>query len=141
MALDDQGPVHDQCPLAGDSIPPRSIIVLLELLGKRWMLRVVWELGLARTIRFSELQQQCGISPTVLSKRLNELTLARIVEQDGRLYRLTELGHQLLRTLLQLSSWSDEWLAARAETAMLGPSAPAGAGPAAVSPHPAAITS
>lgn len=133
MALD------DQCPLADYSISPRSIIVLLELLGKRWTLRVVWELGLARTIRFLELQQQCGISPTVLSKRLNELTLARIVERDGRVYRLTELGHQLLRTLLQLSSWSEEWMAARAETAMLEPSAPAaGAGPTAVPTHPGA---
>lgn len=118
MTLDDQG------PLAGGSTSSRPIMVLLDLLGKRWTLRVVWELGVAQTIRFLELQQQCGISPTVLSKRLTELVLARIVEQDGRIYRLTEMGHQLLRTLLQLSSWSEEWMAARAETPMLRAAVP-----------------
>jgi DNA-binding HxlR family transcriptional regulator len=113
---------HD--PLAGGGTSSRPIMVLLDLLGKRWTLRVVWELGLAQTIRFLELQQLCGISPTVLSKRLNELVLARIVEQDGRVYRLTEMGHQLLRTLLQLSSWSEEWMAARAEAPTLRAGAP-----------------
>lgn len=136
MALDDQGQP------AGGGTSSRPIMVLLDLLGKRWTLRVVWELGLAQTIRFLELQQQCGISPTVLSKRLNELMLARLVEQDGRVYRLTELGHQLLRTLLQLSSWSEEWMAARAEMAMLRAPVPvAGTGSTAEPLRTAVVTS
>jgi DNA-binding HxlR family transcriptional regulator len=47
----------------------------LELLGRRWALRLVWELRRS-TLAFSELRERTGISPSVLSARLDELVRA-----------------------------------------------------------------
>ena len=45
----------------------------LDLLGRRWALRLVWELRRS-TLAFSELRKRTGISPSVLSARLGDLT-------------------------------------------------------------------
>ena len=88
----------------------RPIVVLLDLLGRRWALRVIWELRDAR-LPFRTLQKACGgLSPTVLSVRLKELRengLADLVEHEG--YGLTPLGRQLLGLLLPLNAWSKHW--------------------------------
>ena len=47
----------------------RPLMVLLDLLGRRWALRVLWELRDARAT-FRALQERCDVSPTVLTKRL-----------------------------------------------------------------------
>jgi DNA-binding HxlR family transcriptional regulator len=88
----------------------RPIMAALDLLGRRWALRVVWELR-DGPVGFRALQQRCDdISPTVLSTRLAELREARIVEQDeARAHRLTPLGTDLLDALAPLSAWATRW--------------------------------
>ena len=54
----------------------------LDLLGRRWALRLVWELRRS-TLAFSELRERTGISPSVLSARLGELIEAGVLEKDG----------------------------------------------------------
>jgi len=47
----------------------RPIMALLDLLSRRWALRVIWELRRDR-LTFRALQEACGgVSPTVLNER------------------------------------------------------------------------
>ena len=87
----------------------RPIMALLDLLGRRWTLRIVWELR-DRPLRFRELQDAIGASPTIVNGRLAELREAKLVELDpDRGYRLTALGQELLRLFLPLHVWSEKW--------------------------------
>jgi DNA-binding HxlR family transcriptional regulator len=78
----------------------------LELLGRRWALRLVWELRRS-TLSFSELRERTGISPSVLSARLGELVEADVLEREGgRRYRLSGRGRELARILYELNRWA-----------------------------------
>ena len=80
----------------------------LDLLGRRWALRLVWELRRS-TLAFSELRGRTGISPSVLSARLGELIDAGVLERDGgRRYRLSGRGRELARILLELNRWAEQ---------------------------------
>ncbi|MEI7875487.1 MAG: helix-turn-helix domain-containing protein [Alphaproteobacteria bacterium] len=90
----------------------RPIMVLLDLLGRRWVLRIVWELR-EEPRRFRELQDAIGASPTIVNSRLAELREAKLVELDAESgYRLTALGRELLRLFLPLHLWSEKWVKA-----------------------------
>jgi DNA-binding HxlR family transcriptional regulator len=86
-------------------------MALLELLGKRWALRVLWELREDRAPTFRELQARCGhISSSVLGERLRELRAAGIVaEPDGDGYQLSQEGHELLQALTPIDAWAKRW--------------------------------
>lgn len=87
----------------------RPIMALLDLLGRRWVLRIVWELR-DEPRRFRELQDAIGASPTIVNSRLAELREARLVELDAESgYRLTVLGRELLQLFLPLHVWSEKW--------------------------------
>jgi DNA-binding HxlR family transcriptional regulator len=84
----------------------------LDLFGRRWTLRILWELR-ERPVGFRTLQQRCdGMSSSVLRQRLLDLSEARLVERgpapdDG--YGLTALGEEVLDILGGLHSWSEGW--------------------------------
>jgi DNA-binding HxlR family transcriptional regulator len=85
-------------------------MVLFDLLGRRWIMRVIWELREAPR-GFRELQAACGgMSPSVLNQRLADLQEALIVEghDDGR-YQLTGRGRQLLKLFPALNRWAESW--------------------------------
>jgi DNA-binding HxlR family transcriptional regulator len=87
----------------------RPIMALLDLLGRRWTLRIVWELR-EQPRRFRDLQDAIGASPTIVNARLAELHTAKLVELDQASgYRLTSLGIELLRLFLPLHTWSEKW--------------------------------
>lgn len=87
----------------------RPIMVLLDLLGRRWVLRLVWELR-DEPRRFRELQDAIAASPTIVNTRLAELREAKLVELDPDSgYRLTPLGRELLQLFLPLHVWSEKW--------------------------------
>lgn len=87
----------------------RPIMALLDLLGRRWTLRIVWELR-EQPRRFREMQEAIGASPTIINTRLAELREARLVELDAASgYRLTVLGRELLQLFLPLHLWSEKW--------------------------------
>ena len=86
----------------------RPIMALLDLLGRRWTLRIVWELRRDEA-SFRALQARCdGMSPSVLNQRLAELRTTGIVERDGG-YRLTRDGQKLLAALAPLDDWARRW--------------------------------
>jgi DNA-binding HxlR family transcriptional regulator len=85
-------------------------MALLDLLGRRWTLRVLWELRNEPSPTFRELQQRCGtISSSVLADRLRELDEAAILRRDERGYTLTPAGADLLGRLLPLDDWASRW--------------------------------
>jgi DNA-binding HxlR family transcriptional regulator len=84
-------------------------MVLLDLLGRRWTLRVLWELRDGRALSFRELQARCdGMSSSVLAQRLSELREAGIVAPDGG-YALTDSGKELLEAFDPLYRFSKRW--------------------------------
>lgn len=88
----------------------RPVMALLDLLGRRWVLRILWELR-GEPLSFRELQAACGgISPSVLNTRLAELRDSLLVEllaDEG--YTLTKTGRELLTQLTPLTVWSEKW--------------------------------
>ena len=88
----------------------RPLLVAFDLLGRRWALRVLWELR-AGHVGFRALQERCeGMSSSVLRDRLAELGGAGLVEtDDAGQYGLSRRGHSLLEALKPLSSWAEEW--------------------------------
>jgi DNA-binding HxlR family transcriptional regulator len=86
-------------------------MVLLDLLGRRWALRVLWELRDGGVPTFRQLQERCGhISSSVLNERLRELREAGIVADGSeRGYALTAEGQALLRALAPIEAWSRQW--------------------------------
>ncbi|KIZ16013.1 HxlR family transcriptional regulator [Streptomyces natalensis ATCC 27448] len=84
----------------------------LDLLGRRWTLRVIWELQ-QEPAGFRELRRRAdAMSSSVLTDRLRELTDVGIVTTDADgVYRLTELGNALRPSLEPLRDWADRWSA------------------------------
>ena len=88
----------------------RPLMAALDLLGRRWALRLLWELRNgplgARTLR-----EQCDdMSTSVLYQRLNELAAAGLVSKnDAGAYTLTALGSDLGSALQPLDDWSQRW--------------------------------
>ncbi|MBV9836045.1 MAG: helix-turn-helix transcriptional regulator [Alphaproteobacteria bacterium] len=99
-------------PVRG-STTGRPIMALFDLLGRRWTGRVIWELREGRQPTFRALREFCGNpSPSVLNTRLAELREAGLVEAiEGGGYRLTEIGRRLLKVLIPLHLWADDWAA------------------------------
>jgi DNA-binding HxlR family transcriptional regulator len=88
------------------------MMAALDLLGRRWTLRVIWELQQAPA-GFRELRRRCDtMSSSVLSQRLRELTdLGLVTTDEHRIYRLTPLGEHLQDALDPLLTWSQQWQA------------------------------
>ena len=91
----------------------RPIMALMDLLGRRWTLRVIWALRDGR-LTFRALQEACGgLSPTVLNQRVRELRESGLLEVEGAAgYGLTPLGRELIDKVLPLVAWSTRWAAA-----------------------------
>ena len=89
----------------------RPQMALLDLLGRRWALRILWELRSEAPLTFRELQRDCGqISSSVLNDRLREFREAGIVTSEGAGgYRLSDDGRDLLKALAPLNSWAEHW--------------------------------
>ena len=88
----------------------RPIMALLDLLGRRWTLRILWELRHG-ALTSRALRTACDeASPTVLQARLTELREAGFVElAEGGGYNLTPLGRELSETVLPLHRFAERW--------------------------------
>ena len=89
----------------------RPVMALLDLLGRRWTLRIVWELREDRALTSRALRTACDeASPTVLNERLQELREAGFValgEAGG--YALTPLGRELSAQVMPLYRFAERW--------------------------------
>jgi len=89
----------------------RPVMALLDLLGRRWTLRIIWELREERALTSRALRTACDeASPTIMQARLSELREAGFVELvagDG--YRLTVLGRELSENFAPLHRFAERW--------------------------------
>ena len=88
-------------------------MALFDLLGRRWALRVIWELR-EGPLSFRALREACGgISPTSLATRVAELREAGVIsaagEGDEAGYSLTDDGRTLLDALGPVAEWAERW--------------------------------
>jgi DNA-binding HxlR family transcriptional regulator len=85
-------------------------MALLDLFGRRWSLRILWELR-ETSMTSRALRGACDeASPTVLQARLSELREAGFIELvPASGYSLTGLGQELLETLLPLHRFAERW--------------------------------
>ena len=103
-------PYHQYCPVSKT----------MELLDERWTLLVVRELVLGSE-RFNDLRRGLPrMSPTLLSRRLQQLERAGIVERrvsgsDVR-YLLTEAGQELRPVVEAVGMWGIRWLGELSDT-------------------------
>jgi DNA-binding HxlR family transcriptional regulator len=98
-------------PVRG-STTGRPIMAAMDLLGRRWTLRIVWELR-DGPLGARSLQSRCDrMSSSVLYQRLNELTDAHLLAREpSGAYRLTDLGAALAPALESLDAWARRWAA------------------------------
>jgi DNA-binding HxlR family transcriptional regulator len=88
----------------------RPVMALLDLLGRRTALRILWELSRAdRALTFRALESAAETNPALLNTRLKELRASGLVFHDADGYRLTANGLELVKRLLPLVEWADEW--------------------------------
>lgn len=86
----------------------------LDLLGRRWSLRLLWELR-SEPLGARALRERCDeMSSSVLYDRLAELRHAGLVAKDAEgAYVLTEIGASLGLALAPLEAWSQNWAKGR----------------------------
>jgi DNA-binding HxlR family transcriptional regulator len=95
---------HQFCPVAK----------AMELLDERWTLLIVREL-MVGTRHFNELRRGVPrMSPTLLSKRLNHLVRAGVLDRhaDGNEveYVLTDAGRELRPVVEAMGTWGIRWI-------------------------------
>ena len=89
----------------------------MDLLGRRWALRILWELRAGPT-GARALRMRCdGMSSSVLYDRLRELAASGLVERtvDDQ-YTLTDVGAGLGSALRPLNTWAESWAGSLRET-------------------------
>ena len=94
-----------QCPIA------RS----LERVGERWSILILRDAFHGLT-RFDQFQKSLDIAPNMLTRRLNALVEAGLLERrvysehpPRHEYHFTEAGRELFPVTLALSQWGDRW--------------------------------
>ena len=88
-----------------------------EILGERWTLLIIRELLLGQK-RFSDLiDRLSGVSPTVLTTRLNALIEHGVVQRvtlpppfNAQVYELTPIGHSIRPAVRELIRWGGHFI-------------------------------
>src|SRR5215471_2825097 len=95
---------------------PEEVARAADLLGRRWVLAILWASSEAGAVRFNEFRQTLeGIPPRTLAARLVELEEAGVLERrvvgDARPprveYRLTDTGSRLGALVEALHAWAE----------------------------------
>jgi DNA-binding HxlR family transcriptional regulator len=88
----------------------RPVMQVLDVLGRRWALRILWELRDGPQT-FRELRTACDdVSPSSLNQRLAELRTVGAVERRDEGYALTAAGVRLGAIVLDLHRWAEAML-------------------------------
>jgi DNA-binding HxlR family transcriptional regulator len=87
------------------------IVALMDILGKKWVMRILWELH-QKPCTFRELQTKCGeISPTVVNARIKDLCAANLVKKmEPSGYGLTKYGEELLDLFEPMKDFALKWM-------------------------------
>jgi DNA-binding HxlR family transcriptional regulator len=114
-------------PTRRDGTRVCSIADALELVGERWSLLVVREVGLG-VRRFNDIQRNTGAPREMLTARLRRLEEAGVLtrsqysEHPPRYdYELTEAGRALIPILHDLRTWGERFATPRPGRGRAGP--------------------
>ena len=101
----------ESCPKVRTKHPPRHWMPrTLDLLGRRWALRILWELRAGATGARVPQAECDGMPSSVLYDRLRDLAASGLVERShGDLYVLCELGVTLGSALKTSDTWAQSW--------------------------------
>jgi DNA-binding HxlR family transcriptional regulator len=90
----------------------------LEIVGERWSLLILRDAIFGGVSRFSDFQRNLGISPNVLSKRLESFVQEGLMayskgpdSSEHLEYRLTDKGLGVMPVIIALREWGDQWKA------------------------------
>ncbi len=97
--------------------PQCAITFVLNLIGGKWKMPIIWSLSEHESLRYNELRRQVnGITNIMLTRCLTELAdYGLIVRTEYSQipphveYALTELGRQLIPSLNMLVEWGGLW--------------------------------
>jgi DNA-binding HxlR family transcriptional regulator len=111
--MNGESPRNTRAAVRG-STSGRPIMAAMDLLGRRWALRILWELR-DGSLGARALRERCdGMSSSVLYERLRELAGAGlIVQTTGNAYSLTTTGASLGQALHPLNEWAVAWVKTR----------------------------
>ena len=99
--------------------PKCAITFVLNLIGGKWKMPILWTLSEHERLRYNELKRQLeGITNTMLTRCLCELAdYGLVTRQEWNQipprveYSLTDLGRALIPSLEQLIDWGTLWKA------------------------------
>ncbi len=104
------------------AVPIQScpIAVSLGVLGRKWSILILRDIGMRKMQRFNELlKANLGLTPRILSMRLRELEgegyIERVERRGPNLVRwgLTEKGSDTIPILMQFVAFGSKWYAER----------------------------
>jgi len=89
------------------------VLEVIDVIGGKWKIPILWEIGKAGTIRYNDLQREVTeVSNIMLTRSLNDLINHKLViRKDFHTnpphveYSLTENGENLYPLLQQLVAW------------------------------------
>jgi DNA-binding HxlR family transcriptional regulator len=89
----------------------RAIVQLIDILGKKWVLRILWELNHS-PCTFRELQSRCGdLSPTIINTRIKDLCEAQLVYKSPETgYTLSPAGNELVALFHPINAFAEHWV-------------------------------
>ncbi|WOE75215.1 winged helix-turn-helix transcriptional regulator [Alterisphingorhabdus coralli] len=92
-----------------------SIARTLEMIGPWWSFLIIRDAFMG-VRRFRDFERSLGIAKNTLTKRLNQLVDAGLLQKapasDGSKYaeyQLTQKGRELFPVILSLTQWGDKW--------------------------------
>ncbi len=103
------------------------VAMAAEVFCSRWTALILREF-IAGTRRFNDLRRGVPrMSPSLLSKRLNEMREAGVIEEvssskGGKEYQLTQAGEELTPIVMALGNWGQHWIESRVSLKNLDPS-------------------
>jgi DNA-binding HxlR family transcriptional regulator len=89
----------------------------LEVIGERWSLLIVRDVGFGGIRRFNDLQRNLGVARNVLASRLDHLVAEGVLDRLDAgdtpypTYMLTAKGKGLLDVIAAMTQWGDNWYA------------------------------
>jgi DNA-binding HxlR family transcriptional regulator len=108
-------PETDRSP-ENDAANACPVVEAVDAIGSEWRLVVLHDLVETDEKRFNELKRSTGASSRTLSRVLDDLGEAGLVDRRveerpiATYYSLTERGRALCPVFDELGEWADEWL-------------------------------